>query len=150
MRIVGAAFPRTGTVSVKYALERLGVAPSYHMHEVFLNPGHEAVWDAAWHGSLPDWPAFLAGYEATLDGPACLHWEQLSLAFPEASILLLRRGPDEWYSSVGATVYPIVTARADADSAMGMVKRVLFDGFFSGRFETGTTPSRCSRATVTR
>jgi hypothetical protein len=70
MRIVGARLPRTGTASLKVALEHLLGSPCYHMFEVFAKPEHIAVWHQAARGELPAWPAFLAGYGAAVDLPA--------------------------------------------------------------------------------
>ena len=36
--VIGAGFGRTGTLSLKVALEELGFGPCYHMTEVFENP----------------------------------------------------------------------------------------------------------------
>ena len=38
LRIIGAGFGRTGTNSLKLALEQLGVGPCHHMFEVRDNP----------------------------------------------------------------------------------------------------------------
>ena len=38
MRVIGAGFGRTGTLSRKVALEELGCGPCYHMIEVFDKP----------------------------------------------------------------------------------------------------------------
>ena len=42
MRVIGAGFGRTGTMSLKVALETLGFGPCYHMIEVFRRPEHAA------------------------------------------------------------------------------------------------------------
>lgn len=136
LTLIGAAFPRTGTMSVKKALESLGVGPCYHMHEVFLNPPHVPVWDAAGDGRTPDWRELLAGYTATLDAPACLYWKELASAFPGAKVLLLRRDPETWYESMYSTAYQVIMGpRGKADPAMRMVRRLFLDGFLAGRFE---------------
>src|SRR5689334_16327222 len=41
LKVIGAGFGRTGTMSLKLALEQLGFGPCYHMIEVFK---HQA-WD---------------------------------------------------------------------------------------------------------
>ena len=136
LTLIGAALPRTGTMSARAALERLGVGPCYHMHEVSLNPRHAEVWLAACEGKMPEWRSLLAGYSATLDVPACLCWKQLAGFFPDARVLLLRRDPELWYQSVLDTVYRVVMGPGGkSDPAMAMVRRVFFDGYFGGRFE---------------
>ena len=136
LKLIGAAFPRTGTMSVKCALEALGFGRCYHMHEVFLTPGHVPVWDAVCDGNLPDWSQLLAGYTATLDTPACHYWKELSVAFPEAKILLLRRDPETWYESMHSTTYQVVMGpRGDVDPALQMIRRLFLGKHMSDRFE---------------
>ena len=122
-------------MSVKLALERLGVGPCYHMHEVWLNPDHLDVWNAACEGRMPDWRTFLSGYAATLDVPACLFWRELTECFPGARVLLLRRDAESWYESMLATTYEAATrSTGQTDPALAMVRRLLFEGYFGGRF----------------
>src|SRR5437660_1617933 len=53
LRVVGAGVGRTGTMSLKLALERLLGAPCYHMAEVFQHPGHADLWRRASLGGAP-------------------------------------------------------------------------------------------------
>ena len=136
LKLIGAAFPRTGTMSVKRALEFLGLGPCYHMHEVFLNPHHVPVWEAACEGNIPDWRKLLAGYTATLDTPACHYWRELALAYPDARVLLLERDPDAWYDSMCSTAYQVVMEPVDqAEPAVRMIRRLFFEKYMGGRFE---------------
>lgn len=136
IKLIGAAFPRTGTMSVKHALETLGFGQCYHMHELFLNPGHVPIWDAACDGNLPDWAKLLSGYTATLDTPACHYWKELSVAFPDAKVLLLRRDPEAWYESMYSTTYPVIMgSRGDVDPALQMIRRLFLGKYMGGRFE---------------
>jgi hypothetical protein len=136
IKLIGAAFPRTGTMSVKRALESIGFGQCYHMHEVFLNPGHVPVWDAVCDGHMPDWSELLSGYTATLDTPACHYWEELAAAFPEAKIVLLRRDPDTWYESMYNTTYQVIMGpRGDVDPALQMIRRLFLGKHMKGRFE---------------
>ncbi len=61
IKLIGAGFGRTGTTSIKAALEELGFGQCYHMSEVLTHPAHVAVWSAALAGQPPDWPAFFTG-----------------------------------------------------------------------------------------
>ncbi|NND19791.1 MAG: hypothetical protein HKN98_14545, partial [Silicimonas sp.] len=48
LEIIGAGFGRTGTYSLKTALERLGCGPCHHMSEVIGDPEQIRLWtDAA-------------------------------------------------------------------------------------------------------
>ncbi len=136
MVLVGAAFPRTGTMSVKSALEHLGIGRCYHMHEVFLNPEHIEIWNATCDGKMPDWKSLFSGYAATLDAPACLYWRELAQCFPSAKVLLLRRDPESWYESMLSTTHQVVMGpKGETEPALAMVKRVFFERYFKGRFE---------------
>ncbi len=104
LRVVGAGLYRTGTKSLKAALEVLLGRPSYHMAEVFQHPEHIPVWHAAAEGRMPDWQAFLKDYNATLDAPAAYFWPELSRVFPDALILLSIRSEESWWRSASQTV----------------------------------------------
>ena len=44
LEIIGAGFGRTGTKSLKTAIDMLGLGPCYHMTEVVKNEGHRYRW----------------------------------------------------------------------------------------------------------
>ncbi len=105
LKIIGAGFGRTGTLSLKAALELLGLGPCYHMVEVFQNPDHTAIWSAAVDGTPPDWRAFLKDYRSAVDWPVCHFWRELAEAFPQAKILLSERDADAWYEIISKTIF---------------------------------------------
>ncbi|HEX9466923.1 MAG TPA: sulfotransferase [Acidimicrobiia bacterium] len=119
LRVIGAGLGRTGTHSLKLALERLLDGPCYHMIETFGRPDDFAVWRAAADGTLPDWPSFLAGYRATVDWPAAAFWRELSAAYPNALILLSVRDADAWWTSANATIFQV--NQRDAQPEQGSV-----------------------------
>lgn len=148
MRLIGAGFGRTGTLSLKAALERLGYGPCYHMTEVFEHPEHTEMWSAATRGEKVDWEALFADYEATVDWPACSFYKELMEEYPEAKVLLSVRDPERWYESVSNTIYGMRrTTRGRLFStvmgifapnmkrAAGMVNGLIWEGTFSGNFE---------------
>jgi len=105
MRIVGAGLGRTGTLSLKFALERLLGAPCYHMMEVFAHLEHVPTWTAAYRGEDVDWQPVLGGYSAIVDWPGASLWQELSAANPDAVILLsTRRDAATWLKSARATI----------------------------------------------
>lgn len=106
VRVVGAGLGRTGTLSLKLALERLLGAPCYHMLEVFHRPEHIPAWQAAAEGQLPDWAALFADYAAVVDWPACSFWPEIAAAFPESLILVSHRDPASWWESASQTIFP--------------------------------------------
>jgi hypothetical protein len=111
VQVVGAGLGRTGTLSLKLALEQLLGAPCYHMMEVFGRPDDVAVWQRAVDAETIDWPAFFEGYEAVVDWPACAFWRQISDAFPDAPVLLsTRASADAWFTSANDTIFGVARA----------------------------------------
>ena len=106
LRVVGAGLGRTGTLSLKLALERLLGAPCYHMLEVFAHPEHVALWHAAARGEPVDWRGLFAGYAAAVDWPVGSFWPEVSEAFPEALIVLSTRSAESWWQSASQTIFP--------------------------------------------
>lgn len=144
MDVIGAGMGRTGTLSLKTALERLGFAPCHHMMEVIEHPDQIALWAAAAAGEPPDWERLLGGYRATTDWPACTFWERLIDVYPTAKVLLTVRDPERWYESMLRTVYAVAThARTAPPDAVPdhlrqlaeMVQGLVWEGTFGGRFE---------------
>jgi hypothetical protein len=104
LKIVGAAYPRTGTVSLKLALEQLGFGPCHHMSELIQHPEGGALWIAAAKGR-PDWDAVFKDYAACVDAPSCYYWRELAAKYPSAKVLLTERDPEDWFTSVHSTVF---------------------------------------------
>ncbi|MGB3633216.1 MAG: sulfotransferase family protein [Rubrobacteraceae bacterium] len=107
MKVIGAGFGRTGTTSLKAALEELGFGLSYGLTEVFEKPEHVGFWEAARRGGKVDWEGFFAGYGVAVDWPACSFYEELMEAFPDAPVILTVRDPEPWYESTRSTIYEI-------------------------------------------
>ena len=111
LRIVGAGLGRTGTTSLKMALEQLLGAPCYHMMEVFGHPEHVPAWHAAMLGEPVDWPTVFEGYAATVDWPGGGVWQSIWAAYPDAKVLLSsRRSADEWWTSAYRTIFEAMGA----------------------------------------
>jgi len=106
LRVIGAGCGRTGTASLKAALERLLGAPCYHMLEVFQHPEHAPLWHQAALGREPDWDELLRGYVAAVDWPAAAFWPELMQAWPDALVLLSVRDPEAWWASASETIFP--------------------------------------------
>jgi hypothetical protein len=138
MKVIGAGFGRTGTLSLKAALEELGCGPCYHMIETFDKPRHVELWQAAAEGRPVDWGELFAGYNAAVDWPACSFYQQLMDLYPEAKVLLTVRDPQTWYESVKNTIYPTSTEESDAPDVRAhhhMTRTLIWQGTFDGRFE---------------
>ena len=110
IKIIGAGFFRTGTLSMQAALQTLGY-PCHHMTESSKVEGHMDAWYGLVSGQAPmDWQAIFANYEATVDMPACFYYEELMREFPQAKVVLNLRDPDKWYDSV-MTLYSLMEKR---------------------------------------
>ncbi len=104
LRVVGSGLGRTGTKSMKEALEILLGAPCYHMVECFEHPDHPSQWLDAIKGRPVDWDALYDGYAATVDWPSAACWKELADVYPEALILHSERPADEWFASADRTI----------------------------------------------
>lgn len=130
LKVIGAGLGRTGTLSLKFALEHLGFGPCYHMTEVFAGARRNIpLWLDAVSGK-PDWDTVFAGYASTTDYPACSYWRELAEYYPHAKVILTVRDADSWFDSVSATIF--------SDQMMGslsgsptetMMKGAIFDAF---------------------
>ncbi|HVN84201.1 MAG TPA: sulfotransferase [Candidatus Binatia bacterium] len=127
LHVVGAGLGRTGTLSLKAALERLLGDPCYHMVEVLRHPEHIPAWRAAANGAMPDWTALLHEYRAAVDWPAASFWPELSEAFPDALVLLSVRDAESWWQSASQTIFP-------ASRRMSGEWREMVDAIFASRF----------------
>ena len=116
LEIIGPGFGRTGTNSLKLALEHLGFGPCHHMFEVRDNPDRLADWEAAARGEPVDWDQVFRGYRAQVDFPGARYWRELAQYFPNAKVILSVRDPDEWFDSVEATILPWLASRGKHDS----------------------------------
>lgn len=112
LKVIGAGFGRTGTLSACTALNQLGF-PCYHMFEVLenkQNKSHLDFWRTVANtppGTQFDWQQVFANYSATIDNPACCVWRELLVAYPDAKVLLTvhPRGAEAWYESTIDTIY---------------------------------------------
>lgn len=111
LEVIGPGFGRTGTNSLKLALEHLGFGPCHHMFEVRDNPEQLPYWEAAARGKKVDWDEVFSGYRSQVDWPGARYWRELAKQYPEAKVILSVRDPDEWYDSVKATIIGFLAAR---------------------------------------
>ena len=143
LRVIGAGLGRTGTLSLKTALEELGFAKCYHMTDVLAHPEHVVLWDAAARGEPVDWEALFQGYQATVDWPGCNFFEEFMRRYPDAKVILTVRDPERWYDSAQQTIYHVRHAFPRwvrlfvprTRHFTRMLDRLVWDGMFHGRFE---------------
>jgi len=108
LELIGAGLGRTGTLSLKTALERVGYGPCYHMMEILVAPERARHWLEPTQDGSRDWDAIFHGYRAAVDWPAAAFWRELAERYPDAKVLLSLRDADRWYDSVMNTIYPVM------------------------------------------
>lgn len=129
LAVIGAGFGRTGTDSMRRALEELGFGPTHHMKEVLADPAEIARWRAISAGGTPDWDAVFAGWRSAVDWPSAFFWRELAAHYPEAKVILTVRDPDSWYASFAATIQRH-TMEGDPES---LGRRLIGERVFGGR-----------------
>ncbi|MFV0260568.1 MAG: sulfotransferase family protein [Acidimicrobiales bacterium] len=143
MEVIGTGCGRTGTLSTRQALERLGFGPCHHMVEAMTHPRQFRTLAAHVRGEPVDWRRFFAPYRSQVDYPGAIVWRELLATFPDAKVIHTVRGPQRWYDSTFTTVYRARTAVAPwlrrllpiVDEAFAVNDAMIWDGLFEGRFE---------------
>ena len=140
LKVIGVGFGRTGTLSLKQALEILGFKKCYHMSEVVAHPDHVGLWRAAWRGDAP-WNQIFDGYAAAVDWPTVTFWSRLVQYYPEAKVVLTVRDADSWFRSARDTIFRSMTEGLASDDParhdrMVMLKEIIIDGTFNGDLDT--------------
>ena len=145
LQIIGAGFGRTGTASLKLALEQLGFGPCYHMTEVFEHTESIPLWVEAAKGN-PDWDALFNGYASCVDFPACTHWRTLMDFYPDAKVILSMRDAGRWFDSINETIMSPKTVEFSLNSPLSeMLKRNIYD-LFDGRIDEREHMIECFNA----
>ena len=143
LKIIGAGFGRTGTLSLKVALEQLGYGPCHHMKEVMLNNDQAEWFSQASKGVEVDWHEVFNKYSSAVDWPAAAYYQELADSFPNAKIVLGVRDPDAWYESVENTIFRVIPNFPKwirfifprSDKVFNMIEKTIWQGEFSGQFE---------------
>ena len=140
IKVIGAGFGRTGTMSLKVALEMLGYDKCYHMMEVIDHYDHLTFWSQAARGEAVPWDTLFTGYQASVDWPSANYWREQLQHYPKAKVVLSTRDPERWYESVMNTIYPTtVEAKVSVDATTAKfgswVFEIIWDGVFDGRMD---------------
>ena len=158
LQVIGAGFGRTGTTSLKAALEQLGFSKCHHMDEVMKSGAQIRFWLALSNGDGVVWDDVFEGFQASCDWPSSQYWEQLHHHYPDAKIILTVRDESRWYESVLKTIYPatfllpmwlewLVPPLARLNR---MIVAIVWDGVFGGRFEDREHALRIYRDHIAR
>ncbi|MGA8117389.1 MAG: sulfotransferase family protein [Actinocatenispora sp.] len=138
LKVVGASFGRTGTSSVRVALEQLGFGPCHYMRDLFVDNEHARDWLRIAQGETPDWENLLGRWTSTIAWPATYFWRELVAAYPAAKVLLTVRDPEAWYASMARTLHRTRPPGGGGDGPDGVrdrvIEQIVWQGTFSGRF----------------
>ncbi|KAL6063435.1 Sulfotransferase family protein [Balamuthia mandrillaris] len=107
--VIGSGDGRTGTMSMKVALERLGFGPCYHMIENLEN-GDSQKWYKRYVNAKdkPSWEDIFSktkNYRSTVDFPSFVFYKELMEEYPEAKVIHTTREPEKWYASANQTIF---------------------------------------------
>lgn len=140
LEVIGAGFGRTGTASLKAALERLGYVKTHHMFEVMQSDRQMDLWHDVATGKPPQWDAIYEGFPAAVDFPTASYWRELAEKYPDAKVVLTTRSEESWWKSARATIIEIGRApprwarklipsvRRNSEMVNGTVWDRMFDG----------------------
>jgi hypothetical protein len=132
LEVIGAGYGRTGTMSLKLALEQLGFGPCFHMSEAIAQQACIPGWLEACRGRA-NWGKTLAGYRATVDHPGCAFYRELAAAYPEAKVVLTVRNPNDWFDSTQATVFsPLMRERVPESPLKELLTKTVWGLFGDG------------------
>jgi hypothetical protein len=116
LKVIGAGLARTGTSSLKIALERLLGGPCYHMSELLKRPVDVKFWRKAANKEVLDWDEHFSGYVAAVDIPASLFWVELMKFYPTALVVLSLRDSRSWLESCRETVWKVMKGEEPGQS----------------------------------
>lgn len=145
MKVIGVGFGRTGTMSLKVALEELGAGPCLHTLKAARDSGPTAAdddgerdspWERVASGEQIDWRAAFEGWGSTVDWLGVRFYPELLQAWPQAKVILSVRDPQAWYESAHASLDATRNASASqlSSHATGPALMAFWDELFDGRF----------------
>jgi hypothetical protein len=129
LEVIGTGFGRTGTDSLREALNILGFGPCHHMFEVMANDTQKQRWRALVQGGAADWELLFEGYRSCVDWPSAYYWRELIVAYPEARVILTYRSPESWWESCEKTLLPVFRRSTDPQSlGLALIAAKVFGG----------------------
>ena len=137
LKLINAGFGRTGTMSLKIALEQIGLGPCHHMEEVVKNPSQLPYWQQAAKGEKVNWDEVFEGYQTAVDWPSAHYWKELAEYYPDAKVLLSVRSPESWWSSFSGTINKLLKMKDEIPdeyprAVMAMAHEIIIEQTFGG------------------
>ncbi len=129
LKVIGLGLGRTGTYSLKTALEELQLGPCHHMERVAQNMAVQLpLWNEALNNPT-NFEAVYEGMQSAVDWPTAAFYKELYASYPNAKFILTHRSKESWAESFGSTIYKLLTDREKAPPPvqewLNMVVRVI-------------------------
>lgn len=140
LSVIGSGFGRTGTRSLKDALEILGLGPCHHMEEVFPSPEQIDLWHAVSIGKPLDHARIFNGFSSQIDWPGAHVWRELASAYPDAKVIHSVRPDESWWKSFSGTIgkfltiYPTMALPPQMRVMSGVVMELIGVQTFAGQY----------------
>ncbi len=130
LKVIGTGFGRTGTDSMREALNILGVGPCHHMVEVNASEEQKVTWRALVKKGLPpSWEQLFAGYASAVDWPSAYYWRELIAFYPQAKVVLTYRTADSWWKSFEQTILQGIQRSTEPESlGLALIRDKVFGG----------------------
>ena len=129
LKVIGTGFGRTGTDSMREALDMLGFGPCHHMYEVNTKEEQKRLWRAFVRGAPTSWDELFAGYTSCIDWPSAYYWPELIRIYPNAKVILTYRSPESWWASFEKTILAGLRQSTDpASLGLSLIKDKVFGG----------------------
>ena len=129
LKVIGAGFGRTGTDSMREALDMLGLGPCHHMAEVNSRGEQKRMWRAFVRGERLGWDQLFEGYASCMDWPSAYYWKELAEFYPNAKIVLTYRPAEDWWQSFEKTILQVTRMSKDPESlGLALIRDQMFGG----------------------
>src|ERR1035437_6294778 len=132
LQIIGTGQGRTGTMSLKLALEILGYEKCYHMFELFQHPEEIVYFEQAEKGEKVDWDVLFEGYKSAVDFPVIRYYKELMIKYPDAKLIHTTRDPDSWYKSASDTIF--LASKPSLGRMLSLLLKLPFSSILRKRF----------------
>lgn len=107
LKVIGTGYGRTGTHSLKLALEQLGFGKCYHMIELVKKPDEIIYFENAAKNKEVDWDKLFENYQSGCDFPVCIFYKELLKKYPDAKVVHTIRDAESWYKSFSDTIFKV-------------------------------------------
>ena len=143
LKVIGAGPGRTGTTSLKHALEHLGFGPCHHMSACFGSRQQTRWFLEAAEGKAVDWNSVFSDFQAVVDWPAAAYYSELLKTFPDAKVVFSYRHPGDWYQSVSETIFNVTSSIPTwirflfphAERLALMIEKTVWQNELGGKFQ---------------